>query len=68
MKLEHFQTSYTKINSKMYERPKCEAGHDKTVGGKHWQNILWHKLQKYLFGSHSKSNENINKNKQMGPN
>ena len=33
----------------MDQRPKCKAGHDKALQGKHRQNILGHKSQQYLF-------------------
>ena len=35
MKLEHFLTPYTKINSKWIKRPKCKARHYKTLREKH---------------------------------
>ena len=46
-------------------RPKCETRNYKTPRGKHRQSTLWHKSQQYLFWSVSQNNEN--KNKQMGP-
>ena len=30
-------------------RPKCKTGYHTTLRGKHRQNTLWHKSQKYLL-------------------
>ena len=40
IKLEHSLTPCTKNKSKNGQRPKCKAGHDKVLQGKHRQNIL----------------------------
>ena len=42
-------------------RPQCETRHYKTPRRKHRQNILWHKLQQYLFWSISQNNGNNTK-------
>ena len=43
MKLEHFLTPYTKINTKWVKDIKHKTRNYKILRGKHRQNTLWHK-------------------------
>ena len=52
----------------MNKRPKCKAGHYKTLREKHRQNTVLDKSQQDPFRPTSQRNGNKTQNKQMGPN
>ena len=68
MKLEHFQTPCTKVNSIWIERPKCKARYYKLLEENISRTFFDITCTRILFDPPSRVIENKNKNNEIGPN